>query len=213
MSGRNRREFLADVGRGMLVASVGSATALDLGLSPAWADDSGQRVTFGKLEPLVSVMQETTPDKLLPVLTEKLQRGTSLKTLISAGALANVRAFAGQDYTGFHTFMALIPALQMASEIRAFMPLTIALPAMALLRASQGQPEQAVELYALASRHPYVADSRWFEDLAGRPIDEVAATLPADTVAAARERGKGRDLWDTVADLLAEIEEGWCTCQ
>ena len=82
MNGRNRREFLADVGRGMLVASVGSATAVDLGLSPAWADDAGQRVTFGKLEPLVSVMQETAPDNLLPVLTEKLQGGASLKTLI-----------------------------------------------------------------------------------------------------------------------------------
>ena len=64
MSGRNRRKFLADVGRGMLVASVGSATALDLGLSAAWADDADQRVTFGNLEPLVSLMQETAPDKL-----------------------------------------------------------------------------------------------------------------------------------------------------
>ncbi len=117
MCSRNRRQFLADVGRGMLVASVGAATAVDLGLSAAWAEGGEQRVTFGKLEPLVSVMQETTPDKLLPMLTEKLQRGTSLQTLISAGALANVRAFAGQDYTGFHTFMALIPALQMAGEL------------------------------------------------------------------------------------------------
>jgi len=33
-----RREFLADVGRGMLVASVGPAVATDLGLSPAFAD-------------------------------------------------------------------------------------------------------------------------------------------------------------------------------
>ncbi len=34
-----RRDFLADVGRGMLVASVGSTLAQDLGLatSPAWA--------------------------------------------------------------------------------------------------------------------------------------------------------------------------------
>ena len=113
----NRREFLADVGRGMLVASVGSATAFDLGLTTALADDSGKRVTFGKLEPLVTMMQETPPDKLLPGLVEKLKAGTSLKELVSAAALANVRAFAGQDYTGYHTFMALIPALQMAKEL------------------------------------------------------------------------------------------------
>ena len=35
MSRYHRREFLADVGRGMLVASVGSALAQDLGLAPA----------------------------------------------------------------------------------------------------------------------------------------------------------------------------------
>jgi hypothetical protein len=32
-----RREFLADVGRGMLVASVGYGMATDLGLAPAFA--------------------------------------------------------------------------------------------------------------------------------------------------------------------------------
>jgi len=118
MSHRNRRDFLVDVGRGMLVASVGSATAFELGLSPLLAERGDvQRVTFGKLEPLVSRMQETEPDKLLPLLVEDLRRGTELRTLVSAAALANVRAFAGQDYTGYHTFMALVPALQMAGEL------------------------------------------------------------------------------------------------
>ena len=117
MNSRNRREFIADVGRGMLISSVGAATAFDLGLSPALANDADTRVTFGKLEPLVSLMQETTPDKLLPVLVDKLNAGVSLKTLVSAGALANVRAFAGQDYTGYHTFMALVPAMHMAGQL------------------------------------------------------------------------------------------------
>lgn len=117
MSRHDRREFLADVGRGMLVASVGAATAIDLGLSPAFADGDEGRVTFGQLEPLVSQMQESQPDKLLTALAESLRRGTDLKTLVTAAALANVRAFAGQDYTGYHTFMALVPALQMANEL------------------------------------------------------------------------------------------------
>jgi hypothetical protein len=117
MSSRSRREFLADVGRGMLISSVGVSTAFDLGLSSAVANVEDTRVTFGQLEPLVSLMQETTPDKLLPVLVSKLSSGVSLKTLVSAGALANVRAFAGQDYTGYHTFMALVPAIQMAGQL------------------------------------------------------------------------------------------------
>lgn len=117
MNGHNRREFLADVGRGMLVASLGSATALELGLTQSLAEDSDQRLTFGRLEPLVSMMQETSPDKLLPLLVEQLKAGTDLKTLVTSAALANVRAFGGQDYTGYHTFMALVPAFQMAGEL------------------------------------------------------------------------------------------------
>ena len=117
---RNRRTFLADVGRAMLVAGLGSATALELGLTPVLvAEESRQRLTFGKLEPLVSFMQETPPDKLLPMLVDKLGRGTDLRTLVTAAALANARAFGGQDYTGYHTFMALVPAFQMAGELPA----------------------------------------------------------------------------------------------
>ena len=47
MNASRRREFLADVGRGMLIASVGPALALDLGLSPALADETPQPLSFG----------------------------------------------------------------------------------------------------------------------------------------------------------------------
>src|SRR5439155_12888092 len=60
-----RREFLADVGRGMLVATVGCAAATELGLAPAFAADAPDTLDFGSLEPLVRFMQETPPDKLL----------------------------------------------------------------------------------------------------------------------------------------------------
>ena len=119
MNDHSRRDFLAQVGRGMLVASLGSVTALELGLTPCFAEGSNHRLTFGKLEPLVSLMQETPLNKLLGTLVEKLNGGTSLKTLVSSAALANARAFGGQDYTGYHTFMALQPAYQMAGELAA----------------------------------------------------------------------------------------------
>ena len=52
MSRTHRREFLGDVGRGMLVASLGSTLAQDLGLSsPSFARDSDKRLTFGALDP------------------------------------------------------------------------------------------------------------------------------------------------------------------
>jgi tetratricopeptide (TPR) repeat protein len=82
------------------------------------------------------------------------------------------------------------------------------LPAAALLAIDAGDPERAVELWALASRYPHVANSRWFEDVAGKEIAGVAAALPPEVVAAAQERGRARDLGATVQELLAELEEG-----
>jgi hypothetical protein len=117
MINRTRRDFLADVGRGMLVASVGPALATDLGLAPAFGNDQTERLSFGKMEPLVALMQDTPKAKLLPVLIEKMKGGTDLGTLVSAGALANARTFGGEDYTGFHAFMALLPSYQMAQEL------------------------------------------------------------------------------------------------
>jgi hypothetical protein len=115
---RNRREFLTDVGRGMIVASVGFGMASDLGLvSSALADDGSDALSFGSLEPLVCLMQETPVNKLLPALVEKLRGGTDLRQLVAAAALANARTFGGEDYVGFHTMMALSPAYHMTREL------------------------------------------------------------------------------------------------
>src|SRR5207244_827111 len=46
MMNRNRREFLADVGKGMLLASVGSTLAFDLGLTPAFAVEGKDTLSF-----------------------------------------------------------------------------------------------------------------------------------------------------------------------
>lgn len=112
-----RRHFLADVSRGMLLASMGSALAADMGLSTAWADEAAPALKFGSLEPLVVTMQESTAEQILPKVVEMLNAGTDLKQIVSAAALANVRTFGGEDYIGFHTMMALPPAYRMAQEL------------------------------------------------------------------------------------------------
>jgi hypothetical protein len=120
MNNRNRREFLSDVGKGMLIASVGPALVAELGLAPrAFGADGTDRLTFGDREPLVALMQDTPADKLLPLLADKVKSGTSLDALVSAGALANARTFGGQDYNGYHAFMALLPSYQMSRELPA----------------------------------------------------------------------------------------------
>src|SRR5262249_58793173 len=102
---------------GMLIASLGPALACDLGLAPARADEEPGVLSFGKLESLVARLQETPLDKLLPLLVEQLRNGTELRELAAAAALANARTFGGEHYQGFHAFMALAPAYQMAREL------------------------------------------------------------------------------------------------
>jgi len=115
---RSRREFLTDVGKGMLLATVGSELAAGLGMTPAAAaGDAPDTLSFGAMEPLVCLMQDTEADRLLPVLVERLRSGTDLKQLVAAAALANARTFGGEDYIGFHTLMALPPAYHMAREL------------------------------------------------------------------------------------------------
>src|ERR1039458_2742146 len=114
---RTRREFLAEVGRGMLVATLGCGMARELCLAPTFAADTPDTLDFGPQEPLVRFMQETPANKLLPGLADKLKSGADLRQLVAAAALANARTFGGEDYVGFHTMMALAPSLHMAGEL------------------------------------------------------------------------------------------------
>jgi hypothetical protein len=114
---RTRREFLAEVGRGMLVATVGYELANELGMASSLGEETA--LSFGDLEPLVCLMQETPVNRLLPTLVERLRAGTELGRLVEAAALANARTFGGEDYIGFHTMMALAPALHMSKELPA----------------------------------------------------------------------------------------------
>jgi hypothetical protein len=117
MSQRSRREFLRDVGRGVVAASVGSGLAAELGFSTAFAERGPERLTFGPLEPLVSLMQETPAERLVPLVVDRLRQGTALRQIVAAAALANARTFGGEDYVGFHTMMAIAPAFHMAGEL------------------------------------------------------------------------------------------------
>src|SRR5262245_64800285 len=97
----SRRDFMNKVGTGMVAASVGSSLANDLGFSTAFAADGPDTLSFGPLEPLVALMQETPAARILNVLSERLRTGTTLRDLVAAAALANSRAFGGEDYVGF----------------------------------------------------------------------------------------------------------------
>jgi hypothetical protein len=118
MEPQTRRDFLADVGKGMLTASIGTGLASGLGLSTALAEEgtTTRALQFGRLEPLVELMQVNTAEQMLPLVVERLAHGTEMRDLVAAAALANARTFGGEDYIGFHAFMALAPAFAMTKE-------------------------------------------------------------------------------------------------
>lgn len=112
----SRRSFLSNVSTGTLVATLGTAVASDLGLMPsAFARDLETPLDFGDLEPLVRLLQETPLNKLQAEIVSRHRKGESSKRFIAAAALANARTFGGEDYIGFHTFMALAPAFKMST--------------------------------------------------------------------------------------------------
>ncbi|HXX93236.1 MAG TPA: hypothetical protein VEN81_06355, partial [Planctomycetota bacterium] len=133
---RSRRDFLANIGQGALLATLGAGTARAMGLAPFRPEEGPETLSFGAIEPLVCLMQETPVEKLLPALVDHLKVGTDLRRLVAAAALANARTFGGEDYIGFHTMMALSPARHMAAEMPADLQ---ALPVLKVLYRNTGR--------------------------------------------------------------------------
>ena len=56
---QSRRRFLADVGKGTLLATVGPALASEFGITSSLAEERPSALHFGEMESLVCFMQET----------------------------------------------------------------------------------------------------------------------------------------------------------
>lgn len=193
-----RREFLARIGTGTLIAALGYETALDLGLTQARADGDDARLNFGSREPLVRLLQETSINDLQATLVNKLKSGTSLEELVAAAALANARTFGGEDYVGFHTLMALSPAYAMSQRLpkeKRALPILKVLyrntnriaefggPSKEVLQpvtqSEEGQPADAISLRkAVESRDMATAERLFAQICRGTPDDAYNMLLP-----------------------------------
>ena len=201
---QTRREFLSDVGRGVVTASVGFGMARELGLV-AKADEPAPapaRLEFGEIEPLVRLMQETPATKLMPVLVGQLRSGVDLKRLVTAGAFANARTFGGEDYVGFHTMMALAPGYHMALELPAEQQ---ALPVLKVLyrntnriQESGGKDHEVLHPVVAASRPPEAQPGEWLRE-AARSKDMARAEAAFAAVASTPE--------DALDALLHEVQD------
>lgn len=122
-----------------------------------------------------------------------------------AELLATKTFFTHQQASRILAEQSLQEAFTLALQEKIPTSIMYAMAAAAFFFAQKGLGEQAVEHYALASGQPFVGNSRWFEDVVGRPIAEMTADLSPAVVAAAKERGRKRDLWETVDTLLAQF--------
>jgi predicted ATPase len=96
----------------------------------------------------------------------------------------------------------LVKALQITTKTRSFFVSAPVLPAAAMLLAELGESVRAIELYELARTQPFVANSQWYDDVAGKHIDALDANLPPGVAEAARSRGRELDPAVTAAELL-----------
>jgi len=96
-------------------------------------------------------------------------------------------------------------ALDIAAETGSWQASVYVVGKAALFLARQGEIERGVEMYALATHYPYLENSRYWEDTAGKHIVRLAARLPDALVRSAQERGRARELSATVNELRARL--------
>lgn len=144
-------------------------------------------------------VQHYFQEELRLLVVGQFKRPGTILQLVNCG-LANYRA---SDFT--QAAQQLTEALREGQTLHAMRGIVHGLLLGALLLVTQGKVALAVEIHALAQCDPLVANCRWCEDVAGHELTAIAATLSADSVAAARVRGQASDLASAVAALLVEL--------
>ena len=104
----------------------------------------------------------------------------------------------------------LYNSLEKAIEMTAVFELGHAITGISLLLADLGDEERAVNYYLSATTMGVVANSRWFADIAGNQISDIAERLPEDVLKAARSHPRKITSWEVPAEMLIELKElGW----
>ncbi len=176
MNTSSRRQFLDSCWKTTLSASLGFAFASQLGFAESLPRMTRDRLRFGRLDPLVDLMQATPADDLLPILVKQLQNGTSLADLVGAAALANARGHGGTHYNGYHALMAMMPSYELSAQ----MPKPYAaLPVLKVIHRNARflQESGNATADALAPLDGHASDGALVEHLRARDIDKAERSL------------------------------------
>jgi tetratricopeptide (TPR) repeat protein len=94
-------------------------------------------------------------------------------------------------------------ALEINKKTHGLFSANIALPASAVLLAKLGNTEKAIEIKAMMLRYPAIANSLYYQDICWGEINQLAGELSPEVIHAAGERGKQRDLFSSIDELLS----------
>ena len=100
----------------------------------------------------------------------------------------------------------LAEAAEISLSIHGYLSALYVLAVGAVWLGSQGELEKALEIYELAAGQPVFANSAWFHDLFGKNITACTEGLPDEIASAARERGRQRELWPSLEELLEMLK-------
>jgi tetratricopeptide (TPR) repeat protein len=99
----------------------------------------------------------------------------------------------------------LLEAFMMGRGILATITSWIAIPIFAMMLADSGEFERAIELFAFVSRYPMISKSR-LVDIFKPSILIAESRLQKENVAEAQARSQARNLRDTIAEIIKELE-------
>jgi hypothetical protein len=126
---------------------------------------------------------------------------------LAPGALMHLSILAVKqgDKQNFSNYLS--EGLQMALSSGPLNPMRFELVAMSLWLLRQDEVELAIELYTAALQSHYIANSRYFADIAGRFVVEAERSLPDPLVAVAKTRGQRRNLHVTASAIQQYVKK------
>jgi hypothetical protein len=101
----------------------------------------------------------------------------------------------------------LVEALANAQKYGSIAPALATFPPIALVLAADGDKAHAVEIWLSAKSFPFIANSKWFDDVAGRELEALVDSLPPDATSGVKARGRELDIWETVRGLLLDLDK------
>ena len=96
----------------------------------------------------------------------------------------------------------LLNEIQNAIVRKSELTLANAVAVAAYLKAVDDDVVAALELYSLAQKNPFIANSKWFKDVIWQEIEAKSQDLDSEVRKTAWLKGESLDLWMTVGQLL-----------